>query len=184
MVFEICITNLIIFTWKNNAYFTKPMHLLLEWYSTIFSTGNEFHYQNYITARTDSGIQWKKKWSHFDLKSWVTSGTKIRPGIPSNWKIFESNWLSILQLLGILGRILVHPMTQLFRSKWLHFFVQCLAFSSWRASCQNPSTWHQSVSLWSLEQIKTEKAKLTPSKALLWRRIAMCLRSGASVSIL
>ena len=24
------------------------------------------------------------KWSHFDLKSWVTGGTKIRPGIPSN----------------------------------------------------------------------------------------------------
>ena len=42
----------------------------------------------------------------------------------------ESIWLSIssqfdsniLQLLGILGRILVSPVTQLFRSKWLHFF--------------------------------------------------------------
>ena len=31
-----------------------------------------------------SSFHWKKKWSHFDLKSWVTGGTKIRPGIPSN----------------------------------------------------------------------------------------------------
>ena len=85
----------------------------------------------------------KKKWSHFDLKSWVTGGTKIRPGIPSNWRIFESNWLdiesqfwnqlstssqfysNILQLLEIPGRILVPPVTQLFRSKWLHFFCLC-----------------------------------------------------------
>ena len=37
----------------------------------------------------------KKKWSHFDLKSWVTGGSKIRPGIPSNWRLFESNWLDI-----------------------------------------------------------------------------------------
>ena len=109
----------------------------------------------------------KKIWSHFDLKSWVTGGTKIRPGIPSTWRIFESNWLyidfdsilrinsnwlslssqfdsiltltrfwksiqidsissqfdlNILQLLGIPGRILVPPVTQLFRSKWLYFF--------------------------------------------------------------
>ena len=27
---------------------------------------------------------WKKKWSHFDLKTWVTNGTKIRTGIPRN----------------------------------------------------------------------------------------------------
>ena len=38
-----------------------------------------------------SKLYWKKKWSHFDLKSWVTGGTKIQSGIPSNWRIFESN---------------------------------------------------------------------------------------------
>ena len=37
----------------------------------------------------------RKKWSHFDLKNWVTGGTKIRPGNPSNWRIFETNWLDI-----------------------------------------------------------------------------------------
>ena len=54
-------------------------------------------------------VHWKKKWSHFDLKSWVTGGTKIRPGISSYWTILESYWLdiesqfdsNILQLLGI-----------------------------------------------------------------------------------
>ena len=34
--------------------------------------------------------------SHFDLKSWVTGGTKIWPGIPSNWRIFELIWLKYL----------------------------------------------------------------------------------------
>ena len=38
---------------------------------------------------------WNKKRSHFDLKSWVTGCTKIRPGIPSNWRIFELKWLEI-----------------------------------------------------------------------------------------
>ena len=38
--------------------------------------------------------------SHFDLKNWVTGGTKIRPGIPSNFWVkltlnIESIWLSI-----------------------------------------------------------------------------------------
>ena len=73
----------------------------------------------------------KEKWSHFDLKSWVTSGTKRDPGFRIIWRIFESNWLSIssqfdtniLQLLGTLGQILVTPVNQLFRSKWLLFFL-------------------------------------------------------------
>ena len=39
---------------------------------------------------------WNKKGSHFDLKSWLTGGTKILPGIPSSWWIYESNWLDFL----------------------------------------------------------------------------------------
>ena len=80
-------------------------------------------------------IHWKRKWSHFDLKSWATDEIKIRSVIPSDWRIFESNWLlvssqfdsNILQLLGITDRILDPPVTQLFRSKWLHFFFQYCA---------------------------------------------------------
>ena len=78
------------------------------YYATIFS-----HFTYY---------QWTKKWSNFDLKSWVTGGNKIRPRIPSKWRIFLSNWLSlstqvdsnILQLLEISDRILVPPVTQFF----------------------------------------------------------------------
>ena len=122
-------------------------------------------YPTYHTTGSlnDKCMHWKKNnWSHFDLKSRVTGGTKIRPEIPGNWRIFESNWVdiesqivnltcllwslwlvlwfvlfdsilrvklliwlsiwsqfdsNILQLLGISDRILVPPMTQLFRSK-------------------------------------------------------------------
>ena len=44
-------------------------------------------------------FHWKKKSSHFDLKNWVTGGTKIQPGIPSNWKIFESNCIVNLSFI-------------------------------------------------------------------------------------
>ena len=37
----------------------------------------------------------EEKMEPFDLKSWVTGGPKIRPGIPSNCRIFQSNWLDI-----------------------------------------------------------------------------------------
>ena len=103
------------------------------------------HVDNWISG---TPYEHWKKWSHFDLKSWVTGGTKIQPGITSNWRMFESNWLeienqndnstlnsesiwisissqfdsNILQLLGIPGRILVPPVTQLVRLKWLDFF--------------------------------------------------------------
>ena len=93
-------------------------------------------------------MHWKEKWIYFDLKSWVTGGTKVRPGIPSQLFNIESqfkNWTSIsnqfdsniLQLLGIPGRTLVPPVTQLFRSKWLHFFFQwtCYAFSKRQTMC-------------------------------------------------
>ena len=98
----------------------------------------------------------KEKWSRFDLKSRVTGGTKIQPGIPwigENLSQIESNilqllcipgWIlvppvtqlfrsktkidsNVLQLLIFPGWILVPPVTQLFRSKWLHF---CLSVSS------------------------------------------------------
>ena len=34
---------------------------------------------------------WKKKRNHFDIKSWVTGGPKIRPAIPSDWRILTLN---------------------------------------------------------------------------------------------
>ena len=51
---------------------------------------------------------------------------KLTPNIESNWLSISSQLDSkyILQLLGIPGRIIFPPVTQLFRSKWLHFFSQ------------------------------------------------------------
>ena len=48
----------------------------------------------FVVKFIDGGtLHWKKKWSHFDLKSWVTGGTKIRHGIPSNLTQIFSNYL-------------------------------------------------------------------------------------------
>ena len=63
---------------------------------------------SFSSGQISAALNWKKKWSHFDLKNWVISGTKIRPG-----RILDSN---ILQLLGIPGRILV--------CQWLNFLGQ------------------------------------------------------------
>ena len=59
---------------------------------------------------------WKKKMSQFDLKSWVTGGTKIRPRNPSNWRIFESNLPDIESQFWIDSQYRVN-LTQ----KWLIF---------------------------------------------------------------
>ena len=58
--------------------------------------------------------------------------------------IIESIWLdiksqidwNILQLLGIPSRILVLPVTQLFRLKWLQFFFQCMKTQNMPSSKQ------------------------------------------------
>ena len=64
----------------------------------------------------------------------MRSGTPLKEKFESFWpkKLSHSKWFAIssqfdsniLQLLGIPGLILVPPVTQLFRSKWLHFFFQ------------------------------------------------------------
>ena len=86
-----------------------------------------------LKAKHDNGSSaaLKKKWSHFDLKSWVTDRTKIRHGIPRNWRIFVSKLIdieskfdsNILQLLGIPCRILGPPVTQLFEVKMTPLFL-------------------------------------------------------------
>ena len=64
-------------------------------------------------SSTEELLHTERKNRHIDLKIWVTGGTKIRLEIPSNWGIFESNWLdigsqfnsNILILPGIPGQI-------------------------------------------------------------------------------
>ena len=43
----------------------------------------------------------EKKLTYFDLKSWVTGGTKIWPGKVNNWRIFESIWLSCVESIWL-----------------------------------------------------------------------------------
>ena len=75
----------------------------------------------------------RKKLSHFDKKSRVTGGTKIRHGKVGNWRIFESNWLNnksridstlrVKFLLNIESQIdstLRVKLTQHWESNWLN----------------------------------------------------------------
>ena len=63
----------------------------------------------------------KKKISHFDPKSWVTWGTKIRPSKVGNWRIFESNWLNIKSQIDSALRV---KLTQHWESNWLNIESQ------------------------------------------------------------
>ena len=127
---------------RTNCYYSNQLHSVFALFSDkIFpkyadistnSTYGKIHFFAvfFVKKQRDSIPHRKKKWSHFDLKSWVTGGTKIQP----RYWVSISNCLSIsiqfdsniLQLLGIQGRILAPPVTQLFRSKWLHSFFQYL----------------------------------------------------------
>ena len=63
----------------------------------------------------------RKKLSHFDIKSWVTCGTKIQPGKVGNWRIFESNKLNIESLIGSTLRV---KLAQHWESSWLNIESQ------------------------------------------------------------
>ena len=66
-------------------YILKPKSWLIDWGVASSS----------IVMSASYDTQREKKLSHFDIKSLVTGGTKIRPGKVGNWRIFESNWLNI-----------------------------------------------------------------------------------------
>ena len=63
----------------------------------------------------------RKKLNNFDIKSWVTCGTKIRPGKVGNWRIFESNWLNIKSQIDSTLRVWL---TQHWESNWLNIESQ------------------------------------------------------------
>ena len=91
---------------------------------------------------------WKKKLSHFDLKNWVTGGTKIRPGILNNWRIFES-------ITRNNGSNLVPPVTHLLRSKWLEFFFQRRVITEiYQILFQLSSSHHKNIELIFSRQLK------------------------------
>ena len=88
------------------------------------------HCENYEKFRTIQSIT-KKKWSHFELKSWVTGGTKIWSGIPCNWRIFEPNWIAIESQIDSPLRV---KLTRHWESNWLAIESQIdsLLRSIWR----------------------------------------------------
>ena len=73
-------------------------------------------------------FQWNKKRSHFDLKSWVTGGTKITPGIPSYRRIFESNWLDIESQFDSQFSNYSESRVEFYFHQWLNFLGQWLNF--------------------------------------------------------
>ena len=66
----------------------------------------------------------KEKMESFWPKSWVTGGSKIRPRIPSNWRIFESNWLHIESQIVIWSKF-SSSSDSTFKVKMTFFFFQC-----------------------------------------------------------
>ena len=70
-------------------------------------------------------IHWEKKWSHFDLKSWATGGTKIRPGILSNLtQLFSNDSESRVEFYFPSDSIFLGQNHSIIRSKWLHLLGQ------------------------------------------------------------
>ena len=62
----------------------------------------------------------KEKMSHLTKKFWVTGGTKIRPEIPSNWRIFEWNWLDIESHFDLQYRVIFTlNIDESFDKKWV-----------------------------------------------------------------
>ena len=59
----------------------------------------------------------REKNESFDIKNWVTGGTKIRPGKVGKWSIFESNWLNNESQIGSTLRV---KLAQHWESNWLN----------------------------------------------------------------
>ena len=95
---------------------------------TCSSCNLSWYYPTSDLCRPDA-ITERKKWSHLDLKSWVTVGTKIWPGIPSNCIIFESNWLYIESPFKLTH---LKKISQIYVSIYMYIFILALnIYSIW-----------------------------------------------------
>ena len=71
------------------------------------------------TLRVKLTQHWESNW--LNIESPIDSTLRVQ--LTQHW---ESNWLkNILQLLTLPGWIIIPPVTQLLRSKWLKFFYRC-----------------------------------------------------------
>ena len=94
--------------------------------------------------------------------------------IDSILRVKLSIWLkNILQLLGIPGRILVPPDTQLFRSQWFHFICECMLFERIAFPPQNNDT--------KCTRVRTLQSP--PEHSLLSTRLAVLIGSVSAICL-
>ena len=98
------------------------VNLTLNIESIWLSTSSQFDSQHRVNLTLNIESIWLSISSQYDSQYRVNLTLNIESIWLSISSQFDSN---ILQLLGISGRILVPPVTQFFRSKWLNFFFQC-----------------------------------------------------------
>ena len=132
--------------------------------------------------------QREKKLSHFDIKSWVTGWTKIRPGKVGNWRIFESNRLNNKSQIDSTLRVLL---TQHWESYWLN--IESLIDSTlrvkltqhWESNWVNIETQHWESNWLNIEsQIdSTLRVKLTQHWEPNWLNIESQIDSTLRVKL-
>ena len=112
----------------------------------------------------------KEKMESFWPKSWVTGGTKFRPGIPSNWRIFESYWLDIESQMDSILRV---NLTRYWESNWLDIESQFDSILRVKLTRHWESSWlkfslitRNSRSNFSSTSDSTSYVKMTPFSSL------------------
>ena len=88
---KIFIKSILVF----DIYILKPKSWLIDW---LIEASRRPFQNSYVCKLWYTE---RKKLSHFDIKSWLTCGTKIRPGKVGSWRIFESTWLKIKSQIWI-----------------------------------------------------------------------------------
>ena len=98
--------------WANLTFNVEPI-----WLSML----NQFDSQCWANLTLNVDSIWLSMLIQFDSQCWSNLTLNVDPIWRSMLSQFDSK---ILQLPTLPGRILVPPVTQLFRSKWLNFFSQ------------------------------------------------------------
>ena len=91
------------------------VNLIQHWESNWFNIESQVD----STLKVKLTQHWKS--SRLNIESQIYSTIRIK--MTQHWK---SNWLKYLP-----GRIIIPPVTQLLRSKWLNFFSRCTARKNW-----------------------------------------------------
>ena len=137
-----------------STYWSRNLDCLIDWLRRRVI-------QFRIVMSASYNTQREKKLSLFNIKSWVTCGTKIRHGKVGNNRIFESNWLNIESQIDSTLRV---KLTQHWESNWLNgsrsFWsrsfgsgtLRSRSFGSWTLRSRSFWSWSfGSGSFWSVD---------------------------------